>query len=156
MASMQGLFGGGLSLPLPGSGSFIGPAMKASGGLIQGPGTGRSDSIHARVSNGEFIINSDATSKHRALLEAINSGSPKFASGGLVGGGGSPGSIGGGNSHIVIAPSIAVTVQGSPGQSPQDHQRMGETIAKAAQQHIQRTVGDELRKQIRPGGILRR
>jgi hypothetical protein len=26
------------------------------------------------------------------------------------------------------APSIAVTVQGSPGQSPQDQQRMGESI----------------------------
>lgn len=41
-------------------------------GLIHGPGTGRSDSIVARVSNKEFITNARSTAKHRGLLEAIN------------------------------------------------------------------------------------
>lgn len=44
------------------------------GGPVFGAGTSRSDSIEARLSNGEFVINAAATSKHRALLEAINSG----------------------------------------------------------------------------------
>lgn len=44
------------------------------GGMLSGPGTGTSDSILLRASNGEFIVNAEATSQNRALLEAINSG----------------------------------------------------------------------------------
>ncbi len=47
------------------------PAFK-DGGLVTGPGTGKSDSIHARLSNGEFVTNAEATSKNRGLLEHIN------------------------------------------------------------------------------------
>ena len=32
---------------------------------------------------------------------------------------------------------------------------MGEAVAKAAGQHIQRMIGEEIRTQMRPGGILR-
>jgi hypothetical protein len=57
-----------------------------SGGPVQGPGTGTSDSILARVSNGEFVVNAKETAKHLPLLEAINSG--KFsAAAGMAGGG---------------------------------------------------------------------
>jgi hypothetical protein len=56
----------------------------------------------------------------------------------------------------VIAPTIAVTVQGSAGQSPADHARMGESIAKAAGDSIKSMVAAELRTQTRPGGILSR
>ncbi len=60
----------------------------ADGGHVSGPGTATSDSIFARVSNGEFIVNAAAASKHGKLLEAINSGKvPRFADGGIVGGG---------------------------------------------------------------------
>jgi TP901 family phage tail tape measure protein len=58
-------------LPQYASGGLVG---FPSGGFVSGPGTGTSDSIIARVSNGEFVVNADATSQHRALLEAINSG----------------------------------------------------------------------------------
>lgn len=44
------------------------------GGAVRGAGTARSDSIDAKLSNGEFVINAAATAKNRALLEAINSG----------------------------------------------------------------------------------
>jgi TP901 family phage tail tape measure protein len=44
------------------------------GGAVRGAGTARSDSIDARLSNGEFVINAAATAKNRALLEAINAG----------------------------------------------------------------------------------
>ena len=44
----------------------------AGGGLINGAGTGTSDSINARVSNGESIINSRSTQAFMPLLSAIN------------------------------------------------------------------------------------
>jgi hypothetical protein len=46
----------------------------ADGGMISGPGSGRSDSVLARVSNGEFVVNAEQTARHRGLLESINSG----------------------------------------------------------------------------------
>lgn len=58
----------------------------ASGGLIRGPGTGTSDSILARLSNGEFVMRAAAV-KHYGprLLELMNGLKlPKFAAGGLV------------------------------------------------------------------------
>lgn len=45
----------------------------ASGGYVSGAGTGTSDSIMARLSDGEFVVNAAATKRNRALLEAINS-----------------------------------------------------------------------------------
>jgi TP901 family phage tail tape measure protein len=44
------------------------------GGFVAGPGTSRSDSIPAMLSNGEFVVNARATRQNRALLEAMNSG----------------------------------------------------------------------------------
>jgi hypothetical protein len=59
----------------------------ASGGSISGPGTSTSDSILARVSNGEYIMKANAVSKFGAsFFDGLNSGRlPKFASGGPVG-----------------------------------------------------------------------
>jgi hypothetical protein len=58
----------------------------ATGGQISGPGTGTSDSIVARLSDGEFIVNAAATAQHLPLLHAINDGHlPGFADGGLAG-----------------------------------------------------------------------
>ncbi|MDD2114163.1 phage tail length tape measure family protein [Pseudomonas asiatica] len=45
----------------------------AIGGYVSGAGTGTSDSIMARLSDGEFVVNAAATKRNRALLEAINS-----------------------------------------------------------------------------------
>lgn len=77
------LFGSGSS----GGSGFASPTVRAAtGGHISGPGTGRSDSIPAMLSNGEYVINARATKQNRALLDAINSGKlPAFADGGLVG-----------------------------------------------------------------------
>jgi tape measure domain-containing protein len=61
------------------------PKAYATGGNVSGPGTGTSDSILAKLSNGEFVVNAKATKENRALLESINNGSiPKFKDGGLV------------------------------------------------------------------------
>jgi hypothetical protein len=65
-----------------GAAAFAGPW--ADGGMVMGPGTGRSDSMLARVSNGEFIVNARAAKANAALLEQINS-AQGFADGGLVG-----------------------------------------------------------------------
>lgn len=55
------------------------------GGEIHGPGSGTSDSVLIRASNGEFIVNAQATAKNRAMLEAINQGTlAGYAGGGLV------------------------------------------------------------------------
>jgi len=58
----------------------------ATGGAISGPGTGTSDSILARVSKGEYIVNAKATKENLKILETINSGEDlkKFATGGLI------------------------------------------------------------------------
>ena len=45
---------------------------KAEGGLITGPGNGVSDSVPANLSNGEFVVNANATSKYLPLLTRIN------------------------------------------------------------------------------------
>lgn len=64
---------------------------KASGGYISGSGTGTSDSIPAWLSNGEYVVNANATSKFLPLLQAINKNSisdytniGRYASGGIV------------------------------------------------------------------------
>ncbi|MFI1524928.1 hypothetical protein [Streptomyces griseus] len=46
-----------------------------SGGMVTGPGTGTSDSILARVSNGEFVVRAKSVAKYGArFLAAINEG----------------------------------------------------------------------------------
>ncbi|NFV79993.1 hypothetical protein [Magnetospirillum aberrantis] len=67
----------------------------AGNGRIIGPGSGTSDDILAavsgggmlRVSNGESIVNAEATAKYWPLIDAMNNGRlPAFADGGVVGG----------------------------------------------------------------------
>ena len=80
---LGGAFGGSTSAtpPVnPGAGIF---SRGQDGGLVTGPGGPRSDSILARLSNGEFVVNAAATRANMPLLDAINS-APAFQSGGLV------------------------------------------------------------------------
>jgi hypothetical protein len=44
----------------------------AQGGLVTGPGTGTSDSIDAKLSNGEVVINAKSANAFAPLLDAIN------------------------------------------------------------------------------------
>jgi TP901 family phage tail tape measure protein len=55
---------------------------KAAGGPISGPGGPRDDAIPAWLSDGEYVINASATSRHRDLLDAINADG--YADGGPV------------------------------------------------------------------------
>jgi hypothetical protein len=74
-----------------------GGVQAASGGYIRGPGSGTSDSILARLSNGEFVVNAGAVRRlGLGYLQALNHYATgglvqaplSFAEGGLVGGGG--------------------------------------------------------------------
>jgi len=60
----------------------------AQGGMVGGYGTGTSDSISARLSKGESVINARSTRMFKPLLSAINEagGGRSFASGEGVGG----------------------------------------------------------------------
>ena len=85
----------------------VGSVTAATGGLISGPGTSTSDSIPARLSDGEFVVNAAATRANVNLLHAINSTgrTPAFAAGGMVGGmpvNGSGGASAGGDTHIHV------------------------------------------------------
>lgn len=57
------------------SGIFAAKALGnafADGGFVTGPGGPRADMVPAVLSNGEFVVNADATAKNRALLESMN------------------------------------------------------------------------------------
>jgi tape measure domain-containing protein len=57
------------------AGLALGSAF-ANGGYVSGRGGSKSDSINARLSNGEYVVNAAATRSNRALLERLNSGMP--------------------------------------------------------------------------------
>lgn len=59
----------------------------AGGGPVVGPGSGTSDSILARLSNGEFVMRAEAVRRYGVgLLSRMNGlGVPRFATGGAVG-----------------------------------------------------------------------
>ena len=82
---------------------------RAGGGLISGPGTGTSDSILARVSDGEYVVRAAATrSVGTAAMDYINMTGrlPGFAGGGQVG---APAS--GGGVAVVTVDAIAKAVR---------------------------------------------
>ena len=70
------------------------PKKLATGGYVSGPGTATSDSIPARLSNGEAVINARSTAMYYDLLSKINqegggvafpgTGTWKFSSGGVA------------------------------------------------------------------------
>lgn len=77
---------GGTETSVPSGTAVPKPRGLAQGGLVTGPGTGRSDMIPAMLSNGESVINAQSTSAFRPLLSAINEigGGRRFAEGGLA------------------------------------------------------------------------
>ncbi|MES0167825.1 hypothetical protein NKJ87_17825 [Mesorhizobium sp. M0027] len=110
LASLFGFSGGGFV-----TGDAWAGMRLASGGHVRGPGTATSDSIPARLSNGEFVVNARATARNRALLEAVNDNRlVGFADGGLVGGG-APSFANNDNPAPQIAISAPITIHGSAG-----------------------------------------
>lgn len=66
------------------------------GGMVRGRGTGTSDSIDAKLSNGESVINARSTRMFKPILSKINEagGGRKFADGGTLDDGGAVGTLG--------------------------------------------------------------
>lgn len=73
-----GMSEGGL-VPGLADGGLFAPKGYASGGKVFGPGTTTSDSINAKLSQGEFVVNAAATKDNLGLLTAINSGAKPVA-----------------------------------------------------------------------------
>lgn len=126
-----------------------------TGGYVSGAGTGTSDSIPARLSNGEFVVNADATKRNRALLEAINSNERVSVSGGggrtVVQSGGGRGdeksaASGGGGLNV----PIQVVVQAQPGMSDSEARRQGQMAGEGVRDIVRQVIQDEMR----PGGML--
>lgn len=95
----------------------IGITGFADGGLISGPGTGTSDSIVARLSNGEYVVPASIVRKYGiAFFEALRLGfnpsrilpnmTGRFATGGLV-------ATAGGGSNVVTVPVSINGVNGT-------------------------------------------
>lgn len=78
---------GGLASNLKSKRMFAGGGSVA-GGVLQGPGSKTSDSLLARLSRGEFVMQAKAVDKYGpAFMEAVNAGRleiPGFAKGGMT------------------------------------------------------------------------
>ncbi|MET3925983.1 tape measure protein [Devosia sp. 2618] len=132
----------------------------ATGGLIRGPGTGTSDSIPARLSDGEFVVNAAATSRNMDLLRAINSGTvAAFASGGLVGGGPAVRAANDNrhaandNAAPVFTISAPITVNGSSG-TPEQNADLAKQMSKQLEATMRGVVASELGRQMKVGNTL--
>lgn len=68
------------------TGGVIGTLGAATGGFITGPGSATSDSIPARLSNGEFVVNARAVERYGVdFMHSVNGGQlGAFSAGGLV------------------------------------------------------------------------
>jgi tape measure domain-containing protein len=148
---ISSLFGGGFGT----AGGFAAMLGLADGGHVSGPGTSTSDSIPAWLSDGEYVVNAKATRKHRALLEALNSGhTPHFAAGGAVGGSNVSRLTTAANfngSPVTIAPTINMNATGG---TPDQNADLAKQTAKAVEGSIRGLVADEMRRQLRPGGMM--
>ena len=157
--SLMGAGGGGL---LGGLFGFKdgGVVEAATGGLIRGPSTGTSDSIPARLSDGEFIVNAAATRRNLDLLHAINRGEvAAFAAGGLAGD--RPSSRAANDNRRPAAndnaPNITinapVTVNANGG-TPEQNADLAKRMARQMEGTMRTVVADEIRRQTRQGNTL--
>ena len=95
--------------------SYKNKVMAAGGGQVFGAGTGTSDSIDARLSNREYVVNAADTERNLGLLNAINYGHlkvPGFAGGGRVST--APASYSTSTAVSVSAGDVAVYVKATP------------------------------------------
>ncbi|MGQ7905041.1 phage tail tape measure protein [Burkholderia sp. BC1] len=126
----------------------------ATGGHVTGPGTSTSDSIPAWLSNDEFVVKASAVRKPGVLrlLEAINSGRDvgfaKFASGGLVGGGGAGSGEQFGGDGAALQLNIPITIEGGTADASQ--MMASAEFAKKLKQLVQGLIATESRQ----GGTL--
>lgn len=114
----------------------------ATGGSVDGPGTGTSDSIPAMLSNGEYVLNAQAVDRLGVpFLNGLNTGRLRgFASGGLVGSGGAynrPVSVG--SSSSSTSNSITLNV------SALDASSFADFLARGGMQVLKQATLDDNR-----------
>ncbi|RKP43795.1 phage tail tape measure protein [Pararobbsia silviterrae] len=125
----------------------------ATGGAVAGAGTSTSDSIAARLSNGEFVVKASVVSQPgvRDMLERLNGGaavssSNRFATGGYVGSTGSSSTSG---------VQINVTTQVDAGSgAPQQSANGNETTAKQLAGQLSDQVRAVIVKEQKSGGVI--
>ena len=130
----------------------------ATGGHVQGPGTGTSDSIPAWLSNNEFVMTSRTVDHYGVgFMNALNQRRlPKFAHGGRVGGGGSPSypgilsNHGGGDMNNDITITIHIDNNGNEETTTEQKAQQGKQLSDL----ITGKVVEVLQKERRPGGLL--
>lgn len=114
----------------------------ATGGAVDGPGTGTSDSIPAMLSNGEYVLNAQAVD-HLGVpfLNGLNTGRFKgFASGGLVGSSGAYNrSASGASSSSSTSNSITLNV------SALDASSFADFLARGGMQVLKQATLDDNR-----------
>ncbi|MGP4088555.1 hypothetical protein, partial [Streptomyces sp. KR55] len=120
----------GKEVPIATGGLFTGTGVKyrgkgyAGGGLVEGPGTGTSDSVYAPwLSAREFVVNAKQTAKHLPLLRAINDG--KLAMGSLRGAG------------TAAAQGLAGGMTGSAAQVTAAARRMAAAVTAGVREELQ-------------------
>lgn len=150
----SGLFGGGTGGggkgKAPGAGLFSMFGF-ADGGMVRGPGGPRDDKVPAMLSNGEYVINADATSKNRRLLEAINTGQvSKSANGGIVGRLSLPNAPG---SAAPVSINMPITLNATGG-TPEQNRDLAEKMGSQIENMVRGVVVKEIQEQMRPGNML--
>ena len=131
-------------------------------GVVNGPGSRKSDSIPAMLSRDEFVVNGDATQNSTRTLNAINNGQLTdddlfrrgFMNGGAVGS--APSNAFGGRSAAndrrggttINVGGLSISVSGS-NNNPQE---LGQEIGEAAARALVETILAENTNQ--PGGIV--
>ena len=115
----------------------------ASGGPIRGPGTGTSDSILARLSNGEYVVRAEAVRRYGidALNRLNHLQMPRFADGGLVG-------------SSAAASSLMSTASDKPQLAPVNLHFPGQqAYPMLARQDVAKEINDYFRRAaLRAGG----
>jgi hypothetical protein len=138
---LGGMLGGGL-LSFAHGGEVRVPGY-AGGGSVSGPGTGTSDSILAKVSDGEYVVRASQAKRHRALLEQINAGAPVTRLH-------RPANNGAGD---VFNMPVSVTVSASGG-TPEANADLARKTARETSEAVRSVVTEELIRHKRVGGLL--
>ena len=101
------------------SSALSGASGFATGGYVSGAGTGTSDSIPVRLSNGESVINANATSQFAPLLSALNQSA-----------GGAPITSQSDNNYLARQFAAALSVQPSPVVSVTEFNKVSDRMSQ--------------------------
>lgn len=144
-----------------------GPFTFAGGGLLRGPGTGTSDSILMRGSNGEFVLRAesvrsigvaalDLLNKYGAAgLDAIlgSAAAPAYATGGVIGSV-SPAMTRSRARNDSGNLSIEIPIQIDAAGNQTADQRQVDRLSKALKTEVESTVRRVITKEMGPRGAL--